>query len=1182
MLIRDMFQKQIDRDIKGVIKIGQDDDSNVTQELEEYVVTRELNRHFSDFFEAYKKGVSGYTDKMGVWISGFFGSGKSHFLKILSYLLENKIVDSKRAVDYFKDKINDPLLLADMKKAGDIPSDVILFNIDSKSEADAKANKDAIVKVFNRVFNDMQGFCGSIPWVADLERQMAADGTYTAFKDEFDRIAGRPWTEARDDFYYEEDAIVAALAAATRMSEEAARNWYNKAEENYSLTVDRFAKKVREYIESKGRNHHVVFCVDEMGQYIGDSSGLMLNLQTVVEDLGTECGGKAWVMVTSQQDIDAVTKVKGNDFSKIVGRFNTRLSLSSANVDEVIKRRILEKNPVAIDTLKILYETKSSILKNLITFSADTPEKKFYIDSADFAEVYPFIPYQFNLLQQVLTSVRIHGSTGKHLSEGERSMISSFQESAIRFAGSEQGALIPFSAFYDTIEAFLDSTIRTVIIHAQDSSVLNDFDVEILKVLFMIKYVKEIPANIENLATLMVGHIDEDKIDLKKKIEDSLKRLIKETLVQKNGDQYIFLTHEEQDINREIKSIHVDIAEVVQKAAEIIFEEIYPDKKFKYSAQYNFPFNQTVDDRVYRSLATNDIGVRVVTPYYDPGAEMTQLVLKEMSQRENNLIVNLPADATFLNELEEVLKIQAYLRKKGGAASSETMEEIKTRKGREVGERMARVKALLKDALQAAGLYVNSQKLEVKEKDPVDRLNEGFRTLINANYTKLGYINTFIDSDGAIADILYKDKVQLDFIEEPNKLALDEVSSFIERNTVRHVPVTMKIVTTTFQKAPYGWNEKDIEGLVAKLFRAQEIKLQLNSEYLGIEDRDLVHYLTRREHAEKLLVEKRIRVSPALINNAKEMCKEVFNKTALPGDEDGLMRRIKKFMEEESGNVKTLLENYKYAAYPGRDVLDVGCKLLAQLTKIRDTKEFFDALQEQKDRLFYYGEDSHDIKRFFDQAGKQKEIFDRALRAVKIFQRNKTYVLDRTAIDTNMQIESIVNSKEPYSSIHKLPELVNQFNNIFAQLLEEECKPVRQVVESDYGKVKEEIAAYNVTDKFASKFKQGYEELLNRLDRANNFYEAIAMKEESDRLKLRYMEEIVREADRLKAEKEKERGGGADVPSPKKKKTVTISMARLLRGARNIESQADLDKLLADIRAGLEEKLADDIILKIV
>ena len=91
MQIKDMFEKQIDRDIKGVIKVGQSDEENVYQELDEYVVTKELLKHFHDFFENYEKGIHGYTDKMGVWISGFFGSGKSHFLKILSYLLKNSV-----------------------------------------------------------------------------------------------------------------------------------------------------------------------------------------------------------------------------------------------------------------------------------------------------------------------------------------------------------------------------------------------------------------------------------------------------------------------------------------------------------------------------------------------------------------------------------------------------------------------------------------------------------------------------------------------------------------------------------------------------------------------------------------------------------------------------------------------------------------------------------------------------------------------------------------------------------------------------------------------------------------------------------------------------------------------------------------------------------------------------------
>ena len=160
MIIKNMFSKPIDRDIKGVIKVGQDDDANIKQELEEYVVTRELQKHFSDFFASYKRGIIGNTDKMGVWISGFFGSG-------LSYLLENKEVGGKKAIDYFVDdnKISDQMVLADMKLAGTIPTDVVLFNIDSKSEVNGKQSKVAIVSVLQNVFNEMQGFSGSNPFL---------------------------------------------------------------------------------------------------------------------------------------------------------------------------------------------------------------------------------------------------------------------------------------------------------------------------------------------------------------------------------------------------------------------------------------------------------------------------------------------------------------------------------------------------------------------------------------------------------------------------------------------------------------------------------------------------------------------------------------------------------------------------------------------------------------------------------------------------------------------------------------------------------------------------------------------------------------------------------------------------------------------------------------------------------
>ena len=661
MKIKDMFAKKIDREIQGVIIVGQGEDANVSQELEEYVVTRELQKHFADFYAAYKKGIVGTTPKMGVWISGFFGSGKSHFLKILSYLLENRQVGDRKAMDYFVEdkKIVDPMVLADMKLAADTPTDVVLFNIDSKSETNGKQNKDAIVNVFLKVFNQMQGFCGSIPHVADLERRMSEEGRYIEFKAAFEEEYGEPWEDSRQDFDFIQDSVVDTLVSMNFMSEAAARNWCEKAVEPYTISIEDFAKRVKSYIDSKGNNHHVVFLVDEIGQYIGADSNLMLNLQTVTEELGKECMGKAWVIVTSQQDIDSITKVKGNDFSKIQGRFDTRLSLSSANVDAVIKKRILEKTEPAAQALRLLYEQKATIIKNLIVFN-ETAEKKLYANENDFAEVYPFVPYQFNLLSSVLTSIRTHGASGKHLSGGERSMLALFKESAVNVMNEEMGTIVPFHRFYDALENFLDHSHSGVIIRAYDNSFINPekkdrdvFAINVLKTLFMIKYVLEIEAIIDNITSLMIENIDDDRIELKGRVEDALKVLMRQMLIQKNGSIYVFLTDEEQEVNNEIEKENVETPEIITKVGEMIFEDIFPGKRYTYpvfSGRYTFGFNQFVDDRPYKANQNYDIGLRVLTPWYDGNTD--DATLRIMSGQSKEVLVVLPNDAEFLTEIQ--------------------------------------------------------------------------------------------------------------------------------------------------------------------------------------------------------------------------------------------------------------------------------------------------------------------------------------------------------------------------------------------------------------------------------------------------------------------------------------------------------------------------------------------------
>lgn len=1190
MFIKDMFAKPIDRDIKGVIKVGQADDENIKQELEEYVVTRELQKHFTDFFASYKKGINGHTDKMGVWISGFFGSGKSHFLKILSYLLENKEVNGKKAIDYFIDdkKIIDPMVLADMKLAASVPTDVVLFNIDSKSEMAGKQTKDAIVSVFLKVFNEMQGFCGSIPALADLERQLTEQNRYDEFKEKFEDEFGKPWIDSRNKFDFIQDTIVDVLEEMDFMSESAARNWCEKAIEPYQISIENFAKMVKEYLDHKGRNHHLVFLVDEIGQYIGDDSKLMLNLQTVTEDLGTACRGKVWIIVTSQQDIDSITKTKGNDFSKIQGRFDTRLSLSSANVDEVIKKRILDKTTTAEQTLRLLYEQKSTIIKNLIVFN-DGVEKKLYTNEHDFALVYPFVPYQFNLLASVLTSIRTHGASGKHLSEGERSMIALFKESAMKLMDREHGALIPFNVFYDALHQFLDHSHKGVISRAADNSYINpdneadNFNVNVLKTLFMIKYVKEITANVDNITSLMISDIDTDRIALKKRVEEAMKILVRQMLVQKNGDNYVFLTDEEQEINREIENQNVEMAEVISKASEIIFEDIFSDKKYRYpehNGRYNFAFNQIVDDRPYKSNQNNDIGVRILTPSSEYADD--DVTLRMMSGQGKEVLVVLPNDSAFLNELRSALKIEKYLRLTTSNKLAK-FEQIKEAKRIEMRERNGNAKLFLQESMKNAAIYVNGDRAQIGAKEVSSRINDALGRLVSTVYHKLSYIDVAMNEANIRA--LFKTSNQQSFAleggKEANAHAIHDVLSFIATNSSMHTKTSMKSLMDRFMKAPYGFVEDDVEWLVAKLFKNGDIALTVNGAavtLLNKSEDEIIRYITKKEYVEKLLTERRQQAGIEEKKAVREVMKELFGVSSINDDDDSMMQSFQSYsssLETELEKIEIMFNNH---SFPGKKTVLTGKGHLRAIIQIQSPSDFFKKIYSDRDDLLDFAEDFEPVKAFF--AGEQKKIFEDALKMMKIYDDSKTFIVDDKVEETVREIKAILRKDMPYSDIPKLPDLLSQFRDAYMAVLTQMEAPIFKAIEDAKVRVFEVLNTKKYKDELNDRYFKLFREIHDKATTCNNVATLQNVKIEADALKVRLLNEMAKKDEKIAEDTPPYGNDGGDPKPVKKQKSISIKNISLT-SSWQIESAQDLDKYISELREQIMKELDQDTIINI-
>jgi len=1196
MQIQELFAKKIDREIQGVIVVGQGEDTNVSQELEEYVVTKELEKHFRDFFSAYKKGITGTTPKMGVWISGFFGSGKSHFLKILSYLLGNKRVGDKTALDYFVEdrKIHDPTVLADMRLAAETPTDVILFNIDSKSESGGKQNKDAIVNVFLKVFNEKLGFCGSMPHVADLERKLTEEGRYEAFKAAFAEANGSSWEDSRQDFDFIQDSVVDTLVRIGFMSEAAARNWCEKAAaEPYTISIEDFAKRVRGYLDDKGKHRHIVFLVDEIGQYIGEDSNLMLNLQTVTEDLGRECQGRAWIVVTSQQDIDSVTKVKGRDFSKIQGRFDTRLSLSSANVDAVIKKRILDKTDTAAQTLRLLFEQKMTVIKNLIVFN-DGVEKKLYAGAQDFAEVYPFVPYQFNLLASVLTSIRTHGASGKHLSEGERSMLALFKESAADLKTEEVGVIVSFHRFYDALENFLDHSHRGVILRAYDNSFINPegkdsdvFAINVLKTLFMIKYVLEIEANIDNITSLMVENIADDRIELKDRVEDALKVLVRQMLVQKNGSLYVFLTDEEQEINNEIEKENVEMPEVITKIAEMIFEDICKDKRYRYPAfngRYGFSFNQAVDDRPYKATQSYDIGLRILTPWYDGGADDT--TLRMMSGQGKEVLVVLPNDDEFLTEMQVYLKIERFLRRPGTFQLAK-YESIKAAKGKEMLERYDNAKLYLVEALKEATVYVNGDIARLSAKEVTSRINEAIGRLVQTVYHKLAYIDTAMSE----ADIrkMFRSTNQISLAleggTEPNSHALDELQSFIAMNSRSHMKTSMKTVKDRFMKAPYGYVEDDIHWLVARLFKRGDLAFTVNGAAVSLNNKseeEIISFITKKAFVEKLLMEERVRVSDKEKKSVRDVMKEVFHTASSAEDEDTIMSNFQRYAQNTCNEIEKLEVYYRQYQYPGKKVLADGKKLMQAVLQLQSPMEFFSTVSKMRDDFMDFAEDYDPVKAFF--AGEQQQIFMRALDMLAIYDDSKTYIVDSALEDIVAQMRTIVRQEKPYGSIHKLPGLRDQFMAAYMKVLKAEQAPVLDSIDQARKRVLDALTGKAYENQKRNRYLEQFREIRDGAERCNNVSTLRSFGDKADALKLRLLGEMDA-LDAQIAQKEKSETPPTVAEHPpvyKMRKTKRVPIKQMTGTASwRLESVEDVDKYLAQLREKLTAQLDADTIVNV-
>ena len=1170
MKIQSMFQKDINRDINGVVKVAQDDEKSLHQELSEYIITKELRRHFRTFFDNYTKAIDQPTDKMGVWISGFFGSGKSHFLKMLSYLLSNKEVQGVPAIDYFKDKFDDPMMYAQAVKCVSILTESILFNIDI--EGPINKDKTAVLRTFAKMFYNHCGFYGDDLKIAKLERFIDRQGKTEEFRQKFEEVNGGPWVETRDSFAFFEDDVVEVLQSVLGMSEQAARNWFN-GEETNELSIAQLVSDIKEYVDGKGDKFRLLFMVDEVGQYIGDDGDLMINLQSLVEELGAKCMGKVWVMVTSQEAIDSVVKIAGDDFSKIQGRFNTRLSLSSSSVDEVIKKRVLAKTEEAYQLLHMVYDKEQAVLKNLFVFNDSVLDIKGFADGGEFAATFPFVPYQFIIIQKVLAEIRKHGNSGKHLSGGERSMLSGFQEAAQKIQDKDENALLPFYLFYNTVHTFLESAIRRVIDRCQNAADnhngIEPQDVAVLKLLYLVRYIDDIKANIDNIATLMVDDIRTDKIALRASVTASLERLQSQNYVSRNGDTYAFLTDEEQDVAVDIKNTVVDSAQITQSIAQTVFGEIYPAKKFKHG-RYDFAYDQYIDETLNGS-ASGGIRLRVITVASDHYKDSDQQLIWE-SNINKEAIVILSGDTPYYDELEQAMKIRKYVKQKNVSQLPETIQDIIRKRQQQARHLEDRAKGYLEKAIVDAKVVVHGEIMAIKAGTAKDKLDASLSGLVESVYSKLNMVNHFVESDADILAILNGSAdadISLVGSGTNNEDALNEISQWLELKSVGPT-ISMGDVQRRYQAIPYGWKEIDIAALIARLIAQQKISIKYGGAVVTKDDRRLVDYLRKKSEVDKAVVARRIAPSEDLMRKSISFLRDYLGAMDIPSDEDGLVRFILNTFETKLAHYQWLLDQYDQNRYPEKEQV-TAARDLAQdiLSQRKDNVALLNRMVQKQDDLLDSSEDMEGVELFFKS---QRTVFDEAVKQMNRVSRERDYfATDPDTQEVFRTISAILAMSKPYNRIGELPELIGKVKAAYQALLElkkeEVAETIRQCMQDvhqlagearDAGTLLKQADDYFAAKREAAKEALSLTELDAMITQLLNHKDTVCKR----------MEVMAAPA----PEPQSKESGKEEQPAPAPKKIATVRRYDLC-SVKRLQSKDDIDAYVEGIRQKLYQTL---------
>ena len=1159
--IETLYEKEIDRRINPAVVVSEMEEYFIKQEIEEYVFTQGITKNVYKFLDAVSNRKEG---KTGVWISGYYGSGKSHFIKYLFYCLNKK--HREKAFIKFNEAVNDlgaleepnPNQLASLlKKMEVLEIEEIMFNIDAVSGNED--DKDRITKVLLNQLNNFRGYNNTnIALALYLEKPLQELGKLELFGEKIKLAFNEDWSgnQLRFTRMSLKKVLDIAKECNSEFDTESLRSTIQDRNQDY--TIEFLIAEFQDFLNGKPDSYRLIFLLDEVSQYIGSNTALLLNLQTIIEEIGSKIGNKVWVVCTAQQELSNLinnTDDKTEDFGKILGRFETIISLESQDATYITKKRILEKKASGIGILSEYYKNNKGAIENQFVFNHDLYEN--YIGKDDFTLTYPFIPYQFRLISDVFESFSNVGYVGQGVKNTERAILGITHYTANLCKDNEVGYFVPFDLFFnDQFDKNLTFIARSILDRAYNINEVkeSEFAKRVVNTLFMVSNLGEshrvnFPATVENMALLLMKAVDTPKLEIQKQVTQILDLLVDKNIIQVSEGKYRFLKDDEIDVAQQIKHTAINSDDKLKYFYDDVIQKVInPKPDINFFGNHNFKSAIAIDDK--EMIRNGDFKIRFTV------FDITDIQQLAHTSPSNDLVIAisewLNTDTDLKNKILDYVRVQKFIALNSSAAKGPRVETLNNFRNNNV-ILLNEIRLRFENKFLTTSIISNQQIIssdQLNGSTTATRFEDMIKKHLEETYRKHGLSNAYASSNAELITNAKSKQTKTNTGLDPAEEELSNKLNLMGENP------NVGDVVKNFEKAPYGW--KDVATLDILLKIAQKgIKrfewkndgidlIQFVDKALNSRERDSIAILNQKAHSQEEINE--------FIHAVNH---EIFAENVIAtatSDFKEAVEQLKTILSKKLLEINKIKEQYEMYTF-GNHIKKFQ-KGLTDLFMARDQEQVLELIKQNKSTLKTDRDQYMYVVEFIDHNLKTYEQIKEFIGGNK----NNFSALDEVEqITAYNLLDYIQNDKEPWD---RLPQMRKAYKEIH-DALQSKIKDLRTETVKMYELVFNEIEQHKIKLGIAEANLTADPSFINRIEKEKNYSQL-----EVYNVKINdFRTENFKALEDFKAKAEAKKSG------KEYQQSVTIAVANEMPPT-TIETPEQLDEYINKLRERLMIKLA--------